>query len=209
MPYLSQREAAVLYLIGCGKTSKEIAGLLKLSVETISTYRKAICKKLDLHCTAELAAFAANDPAFNGADRPNNPLFRGIVQSTRSPLKYNEVSQAETFFLKTTRYCGCAVLFTGLSGAGKTTLAKTVSASLIQQGHAHEILDGDVVRRHLWRELGYSTADRYENLSRMTFIAEMLTRNGITALISAIAPYRAARTQMRSKLRLEFGHFSI
>jgi len=92
---------------------------------------------------------------------------------------------------------GQSILLTGLSGAGKTTLANAVAARLVQRGQAAEVLDGDNVRRQLWPELGLSRADREQNLSRIAIVARLLARNGVVVLVSAIAPYAQARRDLR------------
>jgi len=92
---------------------------------------------------------------------------------------------------------GCVVLFTGLSGAGKSTLAQAVCLRLVAAGHRVEILDGDQVRRELSRGLGFSYEDRVENLRRIGFVARLLAKHGVVALIPAIAPYRGIRKELR------------
>jgi adenylylsulfate kinase len=95
---------------------------------------------------------------------------------------------------------GLTIWFTGLSSAGKTTIAAAVCEALRQRGCKVEWLDGDVVRQHLCRGLGFSKKDRDENIRRIGFVAELLTRNGIVAVVSAISPYRAARDQVRRRI---------
>jgi len=92
------------------------------------------------------------------------------------------------------------VWFTGLSGAGKTTISKSVHAELVARGYRVEMLDADVVRRQLWPDLGFSKEDRDENIRRIGYLAELLTRNGIIALVAAISPYRAARHEVRTSI---------
>ena len=95
---------------------------------------------------------------------------------------------------------GLTVWFTGLSGAGKTTICKSVHTELFTRGYRVETLDADVVRRQLWPDLGFSKADRNENIRRIGYLAELLTRNGIIALVAAISPYRAARDEVRNQI---------
>ena len=85
---------------------------------------------------------------------------------------------------------GVTVWFTGLSGAGKTTISKVVADQLHSQGCKLEILDGDIVRKNLTKGLGFSKADRDENIRRIGFVANLLTRNGVIVLVSTISPYR-------------------
>lgn len=95
---------------------------------------------------------------------------------------------------------GLTVWFTGLSGAGKTTISRAVYEHLRARGLKVEILDGDVIREHLCRDLGFSKEDRDENIRRIGFVANLLTRNGIIVLVSAISPYRAMREEVRRSI---------
>lgn len=98
---------------------------------------------------------------------------------------------------------GFTLWFTGLSGAGKTTLAHLVAADLRGRGMKVEILDGDVVRENLSKGLGFSKEDRDTNIRRIGFVCDLLTRNGVVAIAAAISPYRAIRDENRAKI----GHF--
>jgi len=95
---------------------------------------------------------------------------------------------------------GLVVWFTGLSGAGKSTIARAVCERLCASGLSAEMLDGDELRRHLTRDLGFTRRDRDENIRRITFVAGMLARNRVIALVSVISPYRAARDAARAQL---------
>ena len=95
---------------------------------------------------------------------------------------------------------GVTVWFTGLSGAGKTTISKAVAEKLRSQGNTLEILDGDVVRENLTKGLGFSKADRDENVRRIGFVSHLLTRNGAIVLVSAISPYREIREEVKQKI---------
>jgi adenylyl-sulfate kinase len=92
------------------------------------------------------------------------------------------------------------VWFTGLSSSGKTTISQAVREKLLHGGHKVEWLDGDAVRQHISKGLGYSKEDRDENIRRIGFVAELLTRNGVIVLVSAISPYRAVRDEMRVRI---------
>lgn len=99
---------------------------------------------------------------------------------------------------------GLTIWFTGLSGAGKTTLNRAVSERLASHsrfpGLRIESLDGDVVRKKLCRDLGFSKEDRDENIRRIGYVAGLLTRHGVIVLVSAISPYRAVRDEIRSSI---------
>ena len=87
--------------------------------------------------------------------------------------------------------------FTGLSGAGKTTLSQPIAERLRQLGHRVEVLDGDVVRTNLSKGLGFSKEDRDTNIRRIGFVANLLARNGVVAITAAISPYRDVRDEVR------------
>lgn len=99
---------------------------------------------------------------------------------------------------------GATIWLTGLSGAGKTTISTEVSKILRERGLKVEILDGDIVRQNLTRDLGFSRADRDENIRRIGFVAQLLTRNGVVVLVSAISPYRDVRQEVREKIGSNF-----
>jgi adenylylsulfate kinase len=93
---------------------------------------------------------------------------------------------------------GFVIWFTGLSGAGKTTVANIVEAELEQRGHVVDHLDGDIVRTHLSKGLGFSKEDRDENIQRIGWVASRVARAGAAVIVSAISPYEAARRHARS-----------
>jgi adenylyl-sulfate kinase len=95
---------------------------------------------------------------------------------------------------------GFTVWFTGMSGAGKSTLSHLLELRLRALGGKVEVLDGDIVRTHLAKGLGFSKEDRDENVRRIGFVCELLSRNGVIALAAAISPYRAARDEVRARI---------
>ncbi len=92
---------------------------------------------------------------------------------------------------------GFTIWFTGLSGAGKSTIASRVAEALRQRGCKVEVLDGDVVRTNLSKGLGFSKEDRDTNIRRIGFVCQLLSRNGVVAIAAAISPYRAVRDEVR------------
>jgi adenylyl-sulfate kinase len=98
---------------------------------------------------------------------------------------------------------GVTIWFTGMSGSGKTALAIPLEEELGKRGLRVERLDGDIVRQSLTRDLGFTKEDRDKNIERITFVAKLLTRNGVAVLCSFISPYRA----VRAKVREEVGNF--
>ncbi len=96
---------------------------------------------------------------------------------------------------------GFTVWFTGMSGSGKSTLAHLLESRLRELGSRDvELLDGDIVRTHLSKGLGFSKEDRDENVRRIGFVGELLSRNGTIAIVAAISPYRAAREEVRARI---------
>ena len=95
---------------------------------------------------------------------------------------------------------GCTLWFTGMSGSGKSTLSSLLARRLRELGAKVEVLDGDVVRTRLSRGLGFTREDREENIRRIGFVCELLSRNGVIAIAAAISPYRAGRGEIRSRV---------
>jgi adenylylsulfate kinase len=95
---------------------------------------------------------------------------------------------------------GFTVWFTGLSGAGKSTIAEMLYHELRARGMKTEILDGDIVRQNLSKGLGFSKEDRDTNILRIGFVAELLTRNGVATICCPISPYREARNEVRRQI---------
>lgn len=97
------------------------------------------------------------------------------------------------------------LLFCGLSGAGKTTLAKNVATELTELGIRTEIIDGDEYRSEICRDLGFSKEDRCENIRRLGFVASRFSAHGIVTIVSAINPYE----EMRRELTEKYEHVNI
>jgi adenylyl-sulfate kinase len=95
---------------------------------------------------------------------------------------------------------GFTLWFTGLSGAGKSTLANELMRRFSAQCARAELLDGDFIRTHLSKGLGFSREDRDTNIRRIGFVAELLSRNSVIAVVAAISPYRATRDEVKSRI---------
>lgn len=95
---------------------------------------------------------------------------------------------------------GFTIWFTGYSGAGKTTLSIQLAELISKMNRSCEILDGDVIRRNLSGDLGFSREDRCINIHRIGFVAEMLCRHNVCVIVSAISPYSSAREAVRRKI---------
>jgi adenylylsulfate kinase len=98
---------------------------------------------------------------------------------------------------------GLTLWFTGLSGSGKTTITQGVATILRTQGQRVECLDGDILRQTLTADLGFSPADRAENIRRIGLLAQELTQSGAIVLVAVIAPYR----ELRATVRKQIGNF--
>ncbi|MFF4535647.1 adenylyl-sulfate kinase [Streptomyces aureus] len=96
---------------------------------------------------------------------------------------------------------GATVWLTGLPSAGKTTIAYELAGRLREEGHRVEVLDGDEIREFISAGLGFSRADRHTNVQRIGFLAELLARNGVKALVPVIAPYADSREAVRGRHR--------
>jgi adenylylsulfate kinase len=95
---------------------------------------------------------------------------------------------------------GFTLWFTGLSGAGKTTIAEIIEKELRLRHGKIEVLDGDIVRTNLSKGLGFSREDRDTNVLRIGFVADLLTRNGVGVIVSAISPFKEVRDQVRRNI---------
>ncbi len=95
---------------------------------------------------------------------------------------------------------GFVLWLTGLSGAGKTTLARALLPQLAARGHRVDLLDGDEVRANLCQDLGFSRADRDANIARIGYVAGKLAKHGVAVVVAAISPYREARDRVRASV---------
>lgn len=98
------------------------------------------------------------------------------------------------------QFQGFTLWFTGLPSSGKTTLSRRVAEILRSAGYRVEILDGDEVRQGLSRDLGFSKADRDTHILRIGYVAKLLSRNGVIAIVAAISPYREIRNRVRKEV---------
>lgn len=96
---------------------------------------------------------------------------------------------------------GFTIWLTGYSGSGKTTISAQLYQFMLDKNIPCEVLDGDLIRQNLSKGLSYSKEDRCENILRIGFVAEMLSRHGVCVIVSAISPYRDARNLVRDKIK--------
>ena len=92
------------------------------------------------------------------------------------------------------------IWFTGLSGAGKSTLALLLAHHLRRLSISHEVIDGDEIRKEFCGDLGFSKRDRYENARRIGYVAKLINRHNVVAIVAAISPYRDVRDEVRAQI---------
>jgi bifunctional enzyme CysN/CysC len=126
----------------------------------------------------------------------NDTVAAGMIREA-TPVQLSEALDESAAGSRIARQQGLTVWFTGLSGAGKTTICRAVATELLAHGLPVEVIDGDTIRNYLCKDLGFSKHDRDENIRRIAFVAKLLTRNGTVVLVSAISPYRAGRDDAR------------
>jgi len=106
-----------------------------------------------------------------------------------------------------TKQNGFTLWLTGLSGAGKTTLARALVTEFEDRGFRVEVLDGDEIRTNLSQGLGFSKADRDTNIRRIGYVSRLLARNGVGVLSAAISPYREIRDEVRNSIESDGTEF--
>ena len=194
------RVGAVRYRININTLEKEPAsflGLNDIGAVVIDTQKPIFCDPYRRNRVT--GSFVLIDPLTNGT------IAAGMITG-RGPGKPEEGSvvspNAHTHSMAPQKglHKGCTIWFTGMSGAGKSTVSHLLEQKLRALGGRVEVLDGDVVRTHLCKGLGFSKEDRDENIRRIGFVCEMLARNGVVAIAAAISPYRAAREEVRARI---------
>ena len=199
--YLVKHTTRVL----CGKVSRlnhkiDINTFAKLDTDSLD-FNEIGEVQLDLHSTIFCDSYRDNrhTGSFIVIDPLNNDTVAAgmIVDALPDRAGPSDTSYTGT---DVSRQKGLTVWFTGLSGAGKTTICRSVATELMAHGLQVEVIDGDVIRNYLCKDLGFSKHDRDENIRRIAFVAQLLTRNGATVLVSAISPYRAARDNARQAI---------
>jgi bifunctional enzyme CysN/CysC len=163
-----------------------------IGVVEIETHKPMFC---DIYTSNRATgSFIMIDPADNNTVAAGMILETSISGDARKEQAFSEDLQTVSIRRQTT---GLTVWFTGLSGSGKTTICRSVYTELLARGIRAELLDADELRKHLNCDLGFTKEDRDENIRRIGFVANLLTRNGVVALVTAISPYRATREEVR------------
>jgi bifunctional enzyme CysN/CysC len=158
-------------------------GLNDIGIVTLQTHRALFCDPYQVN--RKTGSFIFVDPI------TNLTVGAGMIE---------EVQEDRASRGRSAIPDGVTVWLTGLSSAGKSTLSRAVYERLWARGHRVELLDGDEVRQHLSRGLSFSKEDRNENIKRIGFVAEMLARHGVIAIVSAISPYREVRDEVRARI---------
>jgi len=154
-----------------------------IGIVKVETHRPIFCDPYLQN--RQTGSFVVIDPI------TNLTVGAGMIDSVSESMSVRHPSNGHT---------GLTVWLTGLSSSGKSTLSRATYERLWARGYRVELLDGDEVRRFISRDLGFSKEDRDENILRIGFLAEMLTRNGVIVLVSAISPYRAVRDEIRARI---------
>ncbi len=197
--YLVKHTTRVL----CGRINRlnhkiDINTFEKLEAESLQ-FNEIGEVEIDLHSPIFCDAYERNRTtgSFIVIDPFNNDTLAAgmIVEATPAPA--GEAMDESAAGSRVAQQHGLTVWFTGLSGAGKTTICRAVATELLAHGLQVEVIDGDVIRNYLCKDLGFSKPDRDENIRRIAFVAQLLTRNGTVVLVSAISPYREGRDAAR------------
>ncbi len=225
VPIVSTRVVANLIWLSSSPLQKDVRYLIKHTTKTVCARVSRLTHVLDIdnftQCPADTLQFneigqvelELHTPIF--CDRyehnrvtgsfividpsSNNTVAAGMVVDA-VPVRAEEARDEFGAISRVEQKRGVTVWFTGLSGAGKTTICRAVATELLAHGLQIEVIDGDVIRKHLCKDLGFSKADRDENIRRIAFVSKLLTRNGAVVLVSAISPYRAARDEARQTI---------
>jgi bifunctional enzyme CysN/CysC len=225
MPTVSNRFMAELIWMSSSPLQRNVPYLIKHANQVLCCNIVEIRYRVDVHSFARAEAstlygneigiveIEAHKPMFfdfysaNRAmgsfiviDPTTNDTVAAGIMSERAAAANESMGYAPLTRLSATAATGLSVWFTGLSGAGKTTICNVVSTELMAQGFRVEVLDGDLIRNRLNSDLGFSQKDRDENVRRLGFVAELLVRHGVIVLVAAISPYRAAREELRKNI---------
>jgi adenylyl-sulfate kinase len=159
-------------------------GINEIGIVEVETHRPILC---DIYSENRgTGSFILIDP------EENSTLAGGMILETRTHANAEISIPANR-----SQGRGLTVWLTGLSGAGKSTIADAASKELVARGMRVQVLDADVIRTNLSRGLGFSKEDRDENIRRIGFVASLLTRHGVIVLVAAISPYRSTRAEVR------------
>jgi adenylyl-sulfate kinase len=151
---------------------------------------------------AELGMLATGSSDYHGPDHRLFNRFRAFELYGREP-NLGPIAHG-TLAAPARGGAGVCVWLTGLSGSGKSTVARLAAGQLRDRGHPVEVLDGDDVRQNLCAGLGFSREDRDENVRRIAYVADLLSRNGVVTFVAAVSPYRGPRDEARARMGARF-----
>ena len=165
----------------------------EIAVIELETNKPMLCDPFDANRAT--GSFILIDPKDNATAAAGMVLGDSISFGQEAAFdKGNSTASSEGAL---GRHIGLTVWCTGLSGSGKSTICSVVNTELLARGFRVEMLDGDVLRKQLNSDLGFTKRDRDENVRRIGFLAQLLSRNGVIVLVSAISPYREIRDEVR------------
>ena len=156
---------------------------------------------------AELGLLATGSSDYHGPEHRLFSSFRDFELHGREPV-LGPVAHG-TLAAPARDGAGLCLWLTGLSGSGKSTIGRLAAGELRDRGHRVEVLDGDDVRQNLCAGLGFSRADRDENVRRIAFVADLLSRNGVVVFVAAVSPFRAARDAARGRMGSRFAEVYV
>ena len=225
LPVTTTRITAKLIWLSSTPLRKDVRYFLKHTTKTVVARVSRLSHVLDIDLFEERAAESLQFNEIGQAEFDlHTPIFCDPYQRNRAtgsfiiidphtndtvgagmiveavPSRTEEGRDEFTAISRVEQKRGVTVWFTGLSGAGKTTICRAVATELLAYGLQIEVIDGDVIRKHLCKDLGFSKEDRDENIRRIAFVSKLLTRNGTVVLVSAISPYRDARDEARKTI---------
>ena len=190
-------KATITRAFGIGASGEKTGQIDALSPNSITRANLETHSKISLtpfSTVSELGRLVLVDPT------SGNTVAAGVVNHTlrrADNLVEHRFSVSEKARADLTGYRGTVAWFTGLSGSGKSTLANEVSVQLTSHGVPHVIVDGDALRLGLNRDLGFTEADRVENIRRASEVAKLMADSGLVVLVSLISPYRSDREHAR------------
>jgi 3',5'-nucleoside bisphosphate phosphatase len=165
------------------------------------THTEAQTRLLADRC-AELGMLATGSSDYHGPDHRLFASFRAFELSGREP-NLGPIAYG-TLAAPARGMDGLCVWLTGLSGSGKSTIGRLAAGQLRDLGHRVEVLDGDDVRQNLSADLGFSREDRDENVNRLAWVSDLLSRNGVIVFVAAVSPFRKPRETARSRMGPRF-----
>ena len=175
----------------------------ELAITPLKFEHAFFCYRCGQMVTAKTCPHTKENHVFLAGTKVRAMLFEGELppgEFTRPEVAKILMDATKNQKVETAQQKGVTVWFTGLSGSGKSTIAAKLNEILVEKAYKTEILDGDIIRQNLTKGLGFSKEDRDENIRRIGFVAQLLTRNNTIVIAAAISPYREVRDEVRAKI---------